>query len=129
MVRQMSINLRGSGLRPRESGDHFDPRASIANLADAMLVLACGLMVSLIVYWNVDVSSGEQRVFEEGEVTEVADVERLVDQAASGGTAYTERGVVYEDPATGKLYMLEKDAESTSTAGESFESTQSAGSD
>ena len=30
---------------------------SVANLVDIMLVFACGLMVAIIIYWNVDLNN------------------------------------------------------------------------
>ncbi len=37
-------------------GEDINPMDGMANLADMMLVFACGLMLALITYWNVDVS-------------------------------------------------------------------------
>lgn len=55
---------RGSGMkRRRRRGDRFsdesvDPMNYVSNLSDAMLVLAVGMMLALIVHWNVDISTG-----------------------------------------------------------------------
>ncbi|MDR3305663.1 MAG: hypothetical protein LBS85_06560, partial [Clostridiales Family XIII bacterium] len=37
-------------------GEDVNPSAYIVNLADCMLVLACGVIVALVTYWNVDLS-------------------------------------------------------------------------
>ena len=48
--------FRQSRFRSRgEVGEDVNPSAYIVNLADCMLVLACGFMVALISYWNIDV--------------------------------------------------------------------------
>ena len=49
--------------RRRHRGDRFsdesvDPMNYVSNLSDAMLVLAVGMMLALIVHWNVDISTG-----------------------------------------------------------------------
>ena len=41
--------------RPRGE-EEVDPLSSVANIADAMLVFACGILIALIVAWNVDVN-------------------------------------------------------------------------
>ena len=49
--------------RRRRCGERFsdesvDPMNYVSNLSDAMLVLAVGMMLALIVHWNVDISTG-----------------------------------------------------------------------
>jgi hypothetical protein len=88
-----------------------DPRVGLVNLADVMLVFACGLMLALVAYWNLDISE-MQEVIQADEVTEVQDVEDITDSAQSGG-GFVELGKVYQDPMTGKYYMLQKDKEQT----------------
>ena len=85
--------------------EDINPSAYIVNLADCMLVLACGFMVAMITYWNLDISSTTEL-----ENTELEEVDPSVideDEIGSGGTSYIERGTVYQDPSTGKLYMVE----------------------
>ena len=85
--------------------EDINPSAYIVNLADCMLVLACGFMVAMITYWNLDISSTTEL-----DNTELEEVDPSVideDEIGSGGTSYIERGTVYQDPSTGKLYMVE----------------------
>ena len=117
----MAYDLRGSsGLRSvrgrsglRESGE-VDPMSSVANIVDAMLVLCVGLMVAIIAFWNLDMSQ-IQEVAAQNEMTEVNDIEKMVEQAQNGG-GYDELGVVYQDPATGKMYMLTQDVDKGASA-------------
>jgi hypothetical protein len=88
-----------------------DPRVGLVNLADVMLVFACGLMLALVAYWNLDVSDMHE-VVQGSEVTEVNNVQELNEDAQTGG-GFTELGKVYQDPMTGKLYMLQKDVDKT----------------
>ena len=85
-----------------------DPRVGLVNLADVMLVFACGLMLALVTYWNLDVSKMTE-VVQADDMTEVEGIEDLADQMGSGGSAFHELGMVYEDPMTGKMYMLKED--------------------
>ncbi|MDR1496082.1 MAG: DUF2149 domain-containing protein [Clostridiales Family XIII bacterium] len=84
-----------------------DPRVGLVNLADVMLVFACGLMLALVAYWNLDVSDMRE-VIQSEQVTEMRDVEEITDNAGSGG-GFIELGKVYQDPMTGKYYMLQED--------------------
>jgi hypothetical protein len=95
------------------SGDEsVNPMDGVANLADVMLVLACGLMLALIINWNVDVSITSAK--SDAPVATPALTE--IESGASGEetplddeTEYEELDVaVYRDPATGKLYMVER---------------------
>ena len=78
------------------------PIAELANMADLMLVLACGLLLALVINWNVDLARDVDLIaLDQGaEVTEG----NIGDPAE--GAAYEELGVVYRDPNTGKLYMV-----------------------
>ena len=54
-----SRNLRGKGLRASSKRQDFNPSEGILNLADVMLVFACGLMLSLVMNWNIDINVEE----------------------------------------------------------------------
>lgn len=115
----MSYQLRGGGLKSshnlRDKSAGVDPMANVANIVDAMLVLSVGLMIAIVTYWNVDVSH-VQEVAEQNEMTQVDDIENIVDQSKGAGSGYTELGTVYQDPATGKMYMLTQDADKGASA-------------
>ena len=82
-----------------------DPRVGLVNLADVMLVFACGLMLAIVSHWGVNLSAVEAANSEN--MQEIEDAQSMIDQMQSGGGGYDERGKVYQDPETGTLYLLE----------------------
>lgn len=98
-------DLRSSRLRPRRPHrEDFNPGEGALNLADVMLVFACGLLAAIISFWDVSLPMP-------AEVRPEVDMQELQRdptqaQAVTQGDGYTELGVVYEDPETGKLYMV-----------------------
>ncbi len=102
------------------TGEHFDESAdimgSVGNLMDAMLVFACGLIVSIVAHWNVDLTVSQ--VVEEEQMTQIEQVEQITQDVATG-SRYSERGTVVEDSETGDLYLLEPNGnESAAESGE-----------
>lgn len=97
-----------------------DPRIGLVNLADVMLVFACGLMLALVSRWGVNLSTVEE--MDSSNMQEIEDVQSMIDEMQSGGGGYDERGKVYQDPETGTLYLLEPEetgqGESDGSAGE-----------
>ncbi|MBQ6511444.1 DUF2149 domain-containing protein [Methanobrevibacter sp.] len=101
--------------RKRFSEGEEDPMAGTANLVDAMLVIAVGLLIFVVISWNMQsvvFQSNEQQTFDESSpnVTEVAEGQVLnetPDSSDSSGQGYMEMGKVYKDPSTGKLIMVE----------------------
>ena len=106
--------IRGSGLRGsslREDED-VQPMQYVANLTDVMLVLACGLMLALIINWNVDVAgAGAPVEVDQGqEITELEGLQSSGETSLDEDAQYEEMGTVYRDPATGKMYMVVEDS-------------------
>ena len=102
--------LSGKSLRSRQSDPPVNPMDSVSNLADAMLVLAVGIMLALIINWNVDISAGktEQAAsadpaisFEQDDLTESQDDAKTIEGDL------TEMGKVYYDKETGTYYIVE----------------------
>ncbi len=91
---------------PYTEPEEADPRVGLVNLADVMLVFAAGLMCALVMNWGVSLSG----MTEVSEMTELSEdeVAQMNEQMESVSVAnYQERGMVYEDPTTGQLYLLE----------------------
>lgn len=100
----MSLRNRRN-LRAHRKQDDFNPMDGMANLADVMLVFACGLILALIINWNVDVSSIKTQ---QPDVTyEVEGVESDSTQTIDGESELEEMGTVYRNPETGKYYVVE----------------------
>jgi len=77
-----------------------------ANLADAILVFACGLMLSLIISGEVRMDL-EQVILDQGqELTEVTEAAETLEELIRSENSYEKMGVLFKDPVTGKMYML-----------------------
>ncbi|WP_418733318.1 hypothetical protein [Ellagibacter sp.] len=96
--------LRGGRLRSKED---TDPMASVANIADIMLVFACGLMMALVTVWNIDFTPLSELQDKQLEAIDMP--EDMPEDMSDAGNAYVEKGMVYQDPKTGKYYMVTED--------------------
>lgn len=92
-----------SASRFDDDNDTSSPMENVANLVDAMLVFACGLMLALITRYNVNL-----QILDVQTMTEVTDVEIMEQDpnSESAGSAYNELGMVYQDPETGTMYLI-----------------------
>lgn len=95
-----------------------DPMAGTTNLVDAMLVISVGLLVFLVMSWNMqsvvfsDMTAEEKQntMKEMQKVSQVNKGKELNDTpntTESSGQGYVEMGKVYKDPSSGKLIMVE----------------------
>lgn len=100
----------------RGTGSYFeddsDPMNGVSNLADAMLVLAVGLMLALIMNQHISISGGavtqmDAASMEEVDATEFA--EALEDEDSDEGSNLEEKGTVYVDKETGTMYLVQPD--------------------
>lgn len=100
--------LKDSRLRHRRIKEEVDPMSGIFNLADVMLVFACGLMVALVVNWNVDISQNLKSI----DLSKSRDVSRTEEfdkqdlTISEENKKYEEMGTVYKDPSTGRMYLI-----------------------
>ncbi|NMD42338.1 MAG: DUF2149 domain-containing protein [Firmicutes bacterium] len=80
----------------------------LQNLADAMLVLAVGVMLALVIHWNIDIDSRENG-------SGVGEKLEGVEEVESGTKVDPEKleelgkGVLYIDPASGEVYLFAGD--------------------
>lgn len=102
--------------KKRFSDAEEDPMAGTSNLVDAMLVIAVGLLIFVVISMNMQSvvfqdSSQNQAIQESAanitEVTEGEVLNETPDSSESSGQGYMEMGKVYKDPSTGKLIMVE----------------------
>ncbi|WP_406536374.1 DUF2149 domain-containing protein [Methanobrevibacter sp.] len=107
--------VREKGHKRFSEGEE-DPMAGTSNLVDAMLVIAVGLLIFVVISWNMQSvvfqSQDQQQAIDDSspDVTEVAEGQVLnetPDTSNSSGQGYMEMGKVYKDPSTGKLIMVE----------------------
>ena len=87
--------------------------SSLGNIGDIMLVFACGLMVALVVAWNVDLGKFTQVQMDQ-EIQQ-DEIEQITEELYGEGNAFVEKGTVYQDPVTGKYYLVEDEARSSSS--------------
>lgn len=104
------------GLRSRKFREleEVNPLEGSINIVDAMLVFACGLMLALVIHWNVDLA-GEQTgaagresvsLTQGQDVSQTPEIRQNLIETQGQGQLYQRVGTVYRDPATGKLFML-----------------------
>lgn len=101
--------------RKRFAEGEEDPMAGTSNLVDAMLVIAVGLLIFVVISWNMQsvvFQDSQQQPIDQSSpnVTEVSEGQVLndtPDTSNSSGQGFTEMGTVYRDPATGKLILVE----------------------
>lgn len=91
--------------------EEANPMAGVSNLADVMLVLAVGIMLALVINWNINVGNSTVTKIDSGQMHEVDESEY---GTASDNEASVEsdadlemRGTVYVDRNTGKMYLVE----------------------
>lgn len=86
--------------------EELDPMSGVANIVDAILVFACGLILALIVRWNVDISANMDQVTLTGEMEQINDAQEAVESKDEGGKGYEELGKAYRDPETGQYFIM-----------------------
>lgn len=94
--------------------DSGTPMDGVSNMSDVMLVLAVGIMLALVINWNIDIKvayTGNEKV-------EILDEENLqefeTDSAKKDNEVsvediesnYVKSGTVYTDIKTGKTYVV-----------------------
>jgi len=89
--------------RQRLCEEEVDPMSGLANLVDVMLVFCCGLLVALVMTWNL-----QDILFKKIDVEKGRELHKTPKIEQSGGSGYSEMGKVYQDPETGKLILIEE---------------------
>ena len=98
--------LSARSLRSRSDDAPVNPMDSISNL----LVLAVGIMLALIINWNVDISAAGQTADAPADPAISFEQDDLTESQSSAGTIegdLTEMGKVYYDKETGTYYIVE----------------------
>ncbi|MEN4028582.1 MAG: DUF2149 domain-containing protein, partial [Methanobacterium sp.] len=89
-----------------------DPMAGSANLVDAMLVIAVGLLIFLVISGDMQSAvfseeSPQKKKVSNESMQNASEVQMGEDIADTSQEGFVEMGRVYKDPKTGKLIMAE----------------------
>jgi len=95
-----------------EDEEQAEPMAGLSNMSDTMLVLAVGIMLALVINWHLDlgaVSTVTSDTLDQSQLTEIQDYtnvneDELTQEQTQAGLE--EKGKVFVDPSTGKMYVL-----------------------
>ena len=85
----------------RFDSEDVNPMNYISNLSDAMLILAVGIMLALIVHWNVDISTSGGTMSDSG-TTYAADGSVLVDKDNAAAMTQEELDKMQQDTRVGQ---------------------------
>lgn len=85
----------------RFDNEDVNPMNYISNLSDAMLILAVGIMLALIVHWNVDISTSGGTMSDSG-TTYAADGSVLVDKNNAAAMTQEELDKMQQDTSVGQ---------------------------
>ena len=94
--------------RRRREESEVNPMDGVANLSDAMLILAVGIMLALILNWNVDISAVRGQTADTEEALTFTEEDLTQSEAQEGQGELEKLGAVYYDPATGLYYIIEE---------------------
>lgn len=105
--------------RSINTSDNYDtdagisPMDNISNMSDAMLVLAVGIMLALVINWNIDINvstekkTGESVAEDEFQEYEIDDKNQNTEVSIEDvENNYVKSGTVYTDTTTGKTYIV-----------------------
>ena len=98
---------KDKGLRVRRREEDINPMEGVGNMADAMLVFACGILLALIISWDVDISE-QGEIHNTGTKYQVEGIDEQATTTVESEDDLEEMGKVYRDPKTGKYYVVEK---------------------
>ena len=102
-------NSRTKGnLRTVRKPEEFNPMEGVGNMADAMLVFACGLLLALILSWNVNLDEVGQITNSSQTKYEVEGMENAQPQQIDADNQLERMGTVYQDLNTGRYYVIEE---------------------
>jgi hypothetical protein len=94
--------------RRLNSYDEANPLEGAINIVDAMLVFACGLMLALVIRWDVDLNQVKDGVnLSTGqEISQSTEIRNDLVESENQGQLYEKLGTAYKDPRTGQLFIL-----------------------
>ena len=109
------MRRKHSLLNTEVSKQESNPMDGLTNLADVMLVLAVGIMLALIINWNLDISTPEAKVqvSQSVDTTDALEFSKEQMQQMSGDDELnnqnlTQLGAVYYDEKSGRYYIVKE---------------------
>lgn len=97
--------------------EEISPMESMVNLVDVMLVFICGLLISIIIYWNINMDNLVV-ILDQEELVQIENPEELTEQI-KGISSNDDVGAAVMDPKTGNIYVVEdKDKTSRTEEGD-----------
>ncbi|MDR1183359.1 MAG: DUF2149 domain-containing protein [Coriobacteriales bacterium] len=100
MRRRRTKGIGGGSSNLRE--EPINPLDGVANLADIMLVLSVGIMLALVINWNIDLTGLVSRMESAGDQG---------DTEVDEGRMQEIEVRVYQDTQTGKYYVVDENGE------------------
>ena len=91
-----------------------NPMDGVSNMSDAMLVLAVGIMLALVINWKIDIKYTENKTqtMEEVSKEELMEIEyEMLEKSdvienIESNSEYKQSGKVYTDLKSGKTYVI-----------------------
>lgn len=84
--------------------EEISPMESMVNLVDVMLVFICGLLISIIIFWNINMKN-LVIILDQKQLIKINNPKELTtqmkDKSSSGNV-----GSAVLDPKTGKIYIV-----------------------
>ena len=107
--------FRKSRFSNNVSGEDVNPMDGLSNLADVMLVMAVGIMLALVLHWNIDVTPRTSTPVTSTTGEEFSEIEGFADGLDTPLDSEAEyedlgSGRIYRDPSTGKYYLVQDNA-------------------
>ena len=103
-MRRNSARERRRYKRKYGSTEELNPMNYLANLSDVMLILAVGIMLALILHWNVEIETTDVEDQAEDAVTFSDDDLKSKEDMPSD---MEKKGEVYYDEESGTYYIVE----------------------
>lgn len=99
---------RGRNRRNRYAEkEEINPMNFVSNLSDVMLILAVGIMLALILHWNVKIQTTEESNKDANTQDAISFNEDDLENMEELPDDMERMGDVYYDPASGKYYIIE----------------------
>ena len=107
--RRIRSRSRGRSRRNSyEDGEDVNPMNFVSNLSDVMLILAVGIMLALIIHWNLEIDTQDSAGAGEAEQESVVSFEDdELEEQQELPEDMEKKGEVYYDSASGKYYIVE----------------------